>query len=92
MATRANPISPTSAALSDLAAFLVKVPRKKLEALTEALLAAQDLLDGDPDVESNGAEDDFAKHDVRLLDGGSGCPISDPGGCEHDGRELENEL
>ncbi len=26
----------------------------------------------------------------RDVDGGAGCPIADPGGCQHDGREIED--
>ena len=58
--------------------------------------AAIDLMDAlsvDADVEANGdeldgtaAEDDF----IEWGNGGiAGCPVSDPGGCEHDGREPD---
>jgi hypothetical protein len=26
----------------------------------------------------------------RDVDGGAGCPIADPGGCQHDGREADD--
>jgi hypothetical protein len=32
-------------------------------------------------------EPDYVR--VRDHDGGAGCPIADPGGCEHDGREPD---
>ena len=37
--------------------------------------------------EVTGAEDDFMAHGYS----GPGCPISDPGGCEHDGCEPEHD-
>ncbi|MBB3990856.1 hypothetical protein [Croceicoccus naphthovorans] len=62
------------------------------------ILERLDQLDGDSDVEPNGdeldgnlGEDDFCPHRPGMWGGGVGCPISDPGGCEHDGREEEHE-
>jgi hypothetical protein len=63
----------------------------------EVLVDVLDLLDGDPDVERNGdeldgsydAEDEFEEYSLRHTDPGAGCPVSDPGGCEHDGREPD---
>lgn len=45
----------------------------------------------DPDLESVGAEDDFEipRSQLANADHGAGCPISDPGACEHDGREPD---
>ena len=40
------------------------------------------------DDETVGQEDDFIRHIGNF---GPGCPISDPGGCDHDGREEEHE-
>lgn len=57
------------------------------------LIAHMDRQDGNPDIEANGderdgslGEDDFAE----LTGYGPGCPIADPGGCEHDGREIDD--
>lgn len=57
----------------------------------ESLIAFMDVLDGDPDLEdATDLEDDFhltegAKE--SWLSDGPGCPVSDSGGCEHDGCE-----
>ncbi len=71
--------------LEDQARALVKVPRARLEALATLFIAALDLVDGDPDIEANGdeqdgsfTEDDFCRH--WAVETGAGCPISDPGG------------
>lgn len=51
--------------------------------------------DGDEE-DGTGAEDEFAtryKAGAAWMTGkhiGPGCPISDPGGCEHDGLEPES--
>ena len=48
--------------------------------------------DDEPDDEDFGgdeAEPDFARIASRS---GAGCAVADPGGCEHDGRELEDGL
>lgn len=42
-----------------------------------------DELDGD-----YGSEDEFMLYSDR--EGGAGCPFADPGGCQHDGREVED--
>lgn len=78
---------------------LSRFDRSQIEGFVEVSIALMDFADGDPDIEPNGdeaepcgdeqdgqpqAEDEF----VQLgFDGGAGCPVSDPGGCEHDGRE-----
>lgn len=49
-------------------------------------LPHEDAEDDDPGG-GTGLEDEF---DTRALGySGAGCPIADPGGCEHDGREEE---
>lgn len=58
-------------------------PLPELDRAIEALIDFRNALDGDPDAEETGAEDSFQDH----VDDGAGCPVSDPGGCEHDGRE-----
>jgi hypothetical protein len=63
----------------------------------DVLIDVLDLLDSDADVERNGdeldgsygAEDEFEEYDLRHIEPGAGCPVSDPGGCEHDGREPD---
>lgn len=62
--------------------------------IAQAMLNRLDDIDGDPDIEPNGderdgssAEDDFWHHPSTYA---AGCPVSDPGGCEHDGREPED--
>lgn len=71
--------------------------RKALAAFVEAAINLMDVLDGDDDLELNGdeadynhSEDDFARY--RSRDGGVGCDIGDPGGCEHDGREIADYI
>ena len=60
--------------------------------------AAIDLMDAlsvDADVEANGDELDGTAAEDDCIDWGNsgiaGCPVSDPGGCEHDGREQDHE-
>lgn len=43
----------------------------------EFCIARLDALDGDPDLEETGIEDDFSPHPPGILSG-AGCPISDP--------------
>lgn len=71
------------------------ITRDSLAMAIETLIAVLDAIDGDPDVELNGdeldannAEDDFVRHYAE----GPGCPVSDPGGCEHDGCEPDVSL
>lgn len=78
--------------LGPIAALLLNRRREQLEALAEAVLSVLDLIDGDPDLEPDGdeqdgsmAEDDFRQPVPDPADG-PGCPISDPD-LEHDGRE-----
>jgi hypothetical protein len=48
----------------------------------------EDAEDDDPDCGLDEGEPNF----VAASDGGAGCPIADPGGCEHDGREEEHDM
>ena len=66
-------------------------------ALAQFNFAAIDLLDAlsvDADVEANGEELDGTAAEDDFIDRGNGgiagCPVSDPGGCEHDGREVDD--
>lgn len=60
--------------------------RAAISRTVEGLIDALDALDDDPDLETTGLEDDFIEH-APIWDGSIGCPIADPGGCEHDGCE-----
>lgn len=79
-------------ARADLLARLAsRSGRAALEAFAAAAIDLLDALDGDPDREATGdeGEPDFARAMADPRGNGAGCPISDPGGCEHDGREPE---
>jgi len=74
-----------------LAALLTVIPglsRPELARLVQRMIDRMDQMDGDPDLECGGMEDDWIQHKAD----GPGCPISDPGGCQHDGREPEDCL
>ena len=51
-------------------------------------VTGRDCEDDEQDNEDRGL-DEGEPHFVTLrdLEGGAGCPIADPGGCQHDGRE-----
>ena len=58
-------------------------------ARVDVLIARLDRADAPfEDLETTGAEDDFCQHFV----GGPGCPVADPAGCDHDGRETEEAI
>jgi hypothetical protein len=72
----------------------VFLSNRQLAAVAEFAIALQDLIQPNPDLEANGdeldganSEDEFMLH--SLWQGGAECPIADPGGCEHDGREPD---
>ena len=88
-----------------IARVLTGFDREQLSAFIAIGIELVDAMDGDPDLEDEDPdleEDDPAGvHDEdginMLLSNGSwqqgngpGCPIADPGGCEHDGREIED--
>lgn len=89
-------LTPGMAPAAPLMRMLGRYDRAKVEAFVEISISLLDLIDGDPDVEENGDETDgdFAAEDsfqsFGYGDGVAGCPVSDPGGCEHDGREYED--
>jgi hypothetical protein len=99
-------IIPTELPPAALAAILLSYPRDHLAAITEALIAVQDVQDGDPDIEAAGDEEDgsLAEDEVCARFGaitdGPGCMASDPdlavddGGCDdiNDDREYEERL
>lgn len=70
---------------------VVFLSNKQLAAVADFAIALQDMLQPDPDLESPGLEDDFEIPPMQLdyASHGAGCPIADPGSCEHDGREPE---
>lgn len=77
----------TSAA--KLAETLVTIQQLSGEAAA-ILIERMDAIEGDPDAEdATCLEDDFTLQIAHLF--GPGCPIADPGGCEHDGREPAHE-
>lgn len=75
------------------------LPRDLLEQLVETAIERLDAADGDTDAELNGdeadgtgGEDDFIDRGQGFVGvwSGPGCPVSDPGAAEHDGREPED--
>lgn len=88
-------LTPGMAPAAPLMRMLARYDRAKVEAFVEISISLLDLMDGDPDTEANGdetdhteSEDCFIEHGIGLA---AGCPVSDPGGCEHDGREIDDE-
>lgn len=80
MASRAYNLTP----LDTMLATIPSLPRPMLARLVSRMIEQMDEIDGDPDTEQNGDEDDFLLH----LSDGPGCPISDAGGgnCEDEGE------
>jgi len=90
-------LTPGMAPVAPVLRLLGDYDRKKLESFIEISIALLDYYDGNPDAEANGdeldgiyCEDEFADMNSFPNAGGPGCNISDPGGCEHDGREHED--
>jgi ribose 1,5-bisphosphokinase PhnN len=67
----------------------IHLDRRAISRAAQALIDLLDLIDGDPDFEEIDAEDSFVLSWYAQAEG-AGCPIADPGGCEHDGREIED--
>ena len=68
---------------------LASFSRDELSGFIAVAIDLLDLAEGDTDLEPNGdeldgslGEDDW--HPAGLAFAGPGCPISDPGGCQHD--------
>lgn len=89
---------PTALPLDMLLSIIPSLPRHALDRLVDRAIDQMDTEDGDGDLEWNcdeldgtGGEDDFIDRGsgLRGLWGGPGCPVGDPGGCEHDGREPD---
>ena len=77
---------PHPVAISTLLASLPSLPRPILSRLTLRMIERLDELDGDPDVEANGDEEDGIPSEDEFMDHGgylgiwssAGSPISDP--------------
>ena len=89
--TLPNHFAPMPAVMRTLAQF----DRTSLEGFISVAIGLLDVVDGDPEMELNGDESDhtgseecFVEH--YCYEPGAGCPVSDPGGCEHDGREHDD--
>ena len=84
-------LTPSMASAAPLMRMLARYDRAKVEAFVEISISLLDLIDGDPDIELNGDELDGSHCEDCFIDFGSGagpgCPVSDPGGCEHNGDE-----
>lgn len=88
-------LTPGMAPAAPLMRMLARFDRDKVEAFVEISISLLDLMDGDPDIELNGDETDHTQSEECFIDhdiygAGAGCPISDPGGCDHDGREPDD--
>src|SRR5687768_11024041 len=78
--------------------ILANFDRDQVEGFIEVAIWLLDTIDGDPEdqqangdeLDANGSEEDFMDHPPDFR-GGAGCPLSDPGGCEHDGREPDHD-
>lgn len=74
-------LTPGFAPAAPLMRLLSRFDRQKVEAFAEISIALLDLIDGDPDDEEVGSEDDISDATARKARGyGPGCEISDPGG------------
>lgn len=74
--------------------FIVQgeVDREEIAKAAQSLIELLDTIDGDPDLEDDDPGGDASNEDEphqHFTDYGPGCPIADPGGCEHDGREPD---
>lgn len=100
--THLNSSTPAPAVMRTLSRY----KRPQLEGFIEIAINLLDFVDGDPDREDddpreddgdaqdgNFAEDDFARFNtLGLWEHGPGCPISDPGGCQHNDLEPDEGL
>ena len=92
MATQLHEGSASALPLNLLAQAIPMLSRHELARLTERLIEAIDVMDGDTDADEGDTEDafSFSRYAMWWMEGeGTGCPIADPGGCEHDGSEEE---
>ncbi|HEX7822715.1 MAG TPA: hypothetical protein VF463_19100 [Sphingobium sp.] len=95
------PFPPLPAPPPAVSRILARYDRPKLEAFIAIAIDLLDTMDGDTDLESPGAEDDFVipYWQRRVVANGPGCPVSDPGGGnvedngeDDDEREPEDDL
>lgn len=84
-------------------AVLSRYRREDIESFVAIAIDLLDLADGDPDAEIDDHPEEDDPHGqcdedgintafstvAATSDGGAGCILSDPGGCEHDGREPD---
>jgi hypothetical protein len=89
---------PPAAAARVAASLLNRHSAHEIAEAIEVLVDVLDLIGGDADEEVNGdeldgtnAEDEVGNNHLSGVDMGAGCPIADPGGCEHDGREPDHD-
>jgi hypothetical protein len=90
-----HPHFPPAAAGRIAASLLNRHSPHEIAEAIEVLVDVLDLMGGDPDAETNGDEMDGSNAEDEICnfegDGEAGCPIADPGGCEHDGREPDHD-
>lgn len=88
---------PPAAAGRMAAALLNRHSPHEIAEAIEVLVDVLDLMGGDADTEANGDELDGTNAEDEEVtaggygQGGPGCPIADPGACEHDGREPDHD-
>lgn len=101
MASEPITLVPGLAPAAPIMRLLSRFDRQKVEAFAEVSIALLDLIDGDCDLEDDDpcgqCDEDEINTGLRVSwangehPAGAGCPIADPGGCEHDGREITHE-
>lgn len=69
---------PPAAAARICAELLNRHSPHEIACAIEVLIDLRDIMEGDPDAETEGLEDDFTPMPAEV-DFGPGCPISDPG-------------
>lgn len=87
-----------------VARILARYDRPRLAAFIAVAIDLLDAIDGDADLEATGDDElagdesdgNFSEDDeapaFASMDSGPGCPIADPGGCEHGGQEEDDGL
>lgn len=96
MASTVHPHPSASPSMPAVARILSQFDRPKLEGFITVAIGLLDVLDGDPDIETNGDELDGTNAEDEIgnatfdpwLHGGAGCPIADPG---EDSADSESE-
>lgn len=83
---------PAIAPMPAVARILARFERNQLAGFIAVAIDLLDTLDGDIDLQESGdCEDEVFTETARRYAAtlGAGCPIGDPGGCQHDGREED---